>query len=369
MTLCLSVETKRQWTRLNAISIILGMSYQNQLQKFSRAEFLPEGWFWLLQSQDLKTGQALPVEFYGRSFVAYRGEDGNVRLMDAHCPHMGAHLCDGSVEGNHIRCPFHYWKFDGSGQCIEIPAQNDTKLIPSLKTYKVQEAYGLIWLWTGDALDNEPIPVVPELVGYELDYKLGTPYTKNCHPNVMMINAIDAQHFRSVHQLVVDLDMETRILSKRCVQFSNVTPVPHKNFFLKWAAQFYQKSLTYEMTYWWGHTGSVMVGPDFLHFYIIFATRPTLDGKSEGQTILVTKKRKWGFILNPVILFLTKLVGDYFAKGDTIIFSRIKFAFNTPIRADRAIINFAEHYETQKPATFGQTVLKNLSSVSQEVIQ
>ena len=54
-----------------------------------------------------------------------------------------------------------------------------------------------------------------------------------------------------------------------------------------------------------------------------------------------------GWLLNPIILFLTKLVGNYFAKGDTIIFSRIKFNFRTPLKADKAIIHFIEHYEGQ----------------------
>ena len=105
------------------------------------------------------------------------------------------------------------------------------------------------------------------------------------------------------------------------------------------------------MTYWWGHVGSVMVGPDFLHFYIIFALKPNGNGQTEGQTILVTEKRKLGWFINPIILFLTKLVGNYFATGDTIIFSRIKFNFKTPLKADKAIIHFIEHYESQLPST------------------
>jgi hypothetical protein len=143
--------------------------------------------------------------------------------------------------------------------------------------------------------------------------------------------------------------MKVTPLSDRCIQFSNVTPMPEKNLLLRLAKRFYARALTYEMTYWWGHTGSVMVGPDFLHFYIIFALRPTPDGKTEGQTILVTRRRPGvlGLLVNPLLLFATKLVGNYFAKGDTIIFSRIHFNFRTPIRADKAIIDFVEHYEKQ----------------------
>jgi len=329
------------------------MAYQNSIEKFGNNNFLPEGWFWLLKSKDLKPEKALPAKLLDRDFVIYRGEDGVVRAMDAYCPHMGAHLCDGMVENNSIRCPFHYWKYNTEGICEEIPAQADTRVVPHLTTYPVQEAYGLIWLWTGGVTPDVGVPVVPELEGFALDYSFGNEFIKDCHPNVVMINAIDAHHFRSVHNLIVDLNLVPKVLNEKCVQFSNATPLPKSNFLLRWISRFYEKSLTYEMTYWWGNVGTVMVGPDFLHFYIMFALRPTSDGKTEGQTVLITKKRPLSWLVNPVILFLTRLVGNYFAKGDTLIFSRIKFNFRTPIRADKAIIDFVAHYEQQKSASFG----------------
>jgi phenylpropionate dioxygenase-like ring-hydroxylating dioxygenase large terminal subunit len=329
------------------------MTYVEKIKQFGVSGFVPEGWYWLTRSDAVARGKAIPVSFLKTELVVYRGQDNTVRAFDAYCPHMGAHLCDGFVEGNSIRCPFHFWKFDEQGKCVEIPAQKETGNISGLKAHKVKEAYGLIWLWTGFEGDTEEVPVIPELSGVVVDYKLGSKFVKNCHPNVVMINAIDIQHFRSVHQLIVDLDMRVTPLSSRCIQFSNTTAMPEKNFILKSARHFYKKSLTYEMTYWWGHTGSVMVGPDFLHFYIIFALRPTLGGRTEGQTILVTKKRKgfMGLIVNPLLLLASKLLGDYFAKGDTIIFSRINFNFKTPIRADKAIIDFIEHYERQKASS------------------
>ncbi len=342
------VDPTNMWGR--QLGVKSDMSYHAHLQKFSHKEFLPEGWYWLLRSKDLRPGKTHPIQFFGKQFVLYRGiQDNQARLLDAHCPHMGAHLCDGKVEGNDIRCPFHNWLFSERGECIEIPVQSDTKGVPPLNSYLVEEKYGLIWLWTGSLTTWEPIPVIPELQGHELDWSLGAEYTKSCHPNVVMINAIDAHHFQSVHHLVAELNMKPKTLSERCIQFSNTTPLP-KLWWLRWANRFYKKCLTYELTYWWGHTGSVMVGPDFLHCYIIFALRPTEDGKTVGQTILVTKKRPLGWLLNPVILFLTKLVGNYFAKGDTIIFERIRFEFRTPLRADQAIISFIEHYENLKPS-------------------
>jgi phenylpropionate dioxygenase-like ring-hydroxylating dioxygenase large terminal subunit len=323
------------------------MSFADKIKKFGRPEFVPDGWYWLLTTKDVKAGQARPAKFLNHELVVYRGDDGKVRILDAHCPHMGAHLCDGKVEGNSIRCPFHMWKFNDEGICEDIPVLKEPVKVEKLGNYKCDEKYGLIWIWYGENESTVQVPVVPELQGFELQSSLGVPFKKECHPNVMMINAIDAHHFRSVHNLIVDLEMEPKILDSNCIQFSNATPMPKKNWFLTWASRFYSKALTYELTYWWGHTGSVMVGPDFLHFYIIFALRPNSEGKAEGQTILVTKHRPGihGAIFNKVVLYLTKLVGNYFAKGDTLIFSRINYKFKTPIKADRAILHFIDHYE------------------------
>ncbi len=333
------------------------MSYTEKISKFGHKNFVPEGWFWLIPSCDVKPKQAKPARFLDHDFVVMRGEDSIIRVFDAYCPHMGAHLCDGTVEKNSIRCPFHYWKFDSNGICEEIPVQSETKGVSPLKKYRTGERYGLIWIWYGEQNSEVEILVIPELAGLPLDSTLGKPFTKLCHPNVMMINAIDAQHFRSVHKLVVDLNMEPEVLSKHCIQFSNTTTLPVKNFFLKWASQFYKNALTYQLTYWWGHTGAVTLGPDFLHFHIIFSLRPNSQGQAEGQTILLTKKRAglMGFLVNPILLYLTKLVGNYFAKGDTLIFSRIKFNYQTPIKADRAILHFIQHYELQNEGGFTNT--------------
>jgi phenylpropionate dioxygenase-like ring-hydroxylating dioxygenase large terminal subunit len=78
-------------------------------------------------------------------------------------------------------------------------------------------------------------------------------------------------------------------------------------------------------------------------------------GKTEGQTVLITKKRPGllGWLLNRVILYITQLVGNYFAKGDTQIFQTIKFNLKTPTKADQSIVQFMQHVEQQPPLTWG----------------
>jgi phenylpropionate dioxygenase-like ring-hydroxylating dioxygenase large terminal subunit len=329
------------------------MPSAKRLSHFNRAEFLPKGWFWLLNSKELNTGSAKAVHFAGHDLAVFRGEDGQVRALEAYCPHMGAHLGDGLVQGNSLRCLFHNWQFNGEGQCTAIPTQKQTAHVRRLKSFKCEEKYGLVWIWTGEPEETETIPVPPELRGMEVASARGTPFTKNCHPNVVMINAIDANHFNTVHNLIVDLNMQSESAGAHAIRFHNTTHVPEEKWLGRFISRFYAGALTYDMTYWYGHTGSVTLGPDFLHFYILFALRPGANGTTEGQTILVTKKRAgfFGKLMNGVLLRLTRVVGNYFAKGDTIIFSKIKFNLETPTRADRAILEFIQHYEAQPAAT------------------
>lgn len=330
------------------------MTSLTETQVFNRTDTLVESWYWAMKSHQLKKGQVKPLDFLGKQLAVYRGEDGIVRAVDAYCPHMGAHLAEGKVDGKGIRCFFHAWKFDESGKLVDIPCRQSPGIQEQIKTWPVSEKYGAIWIFTGET-PTHPVHFVPELEHIELDSAFGNTFEKGCHPNVVMVNAIDAQHFTSVHNLPVKLHFEIKPLGPNMIQFNNTTRVPESHWLLRQIGKFYAGALTYSMCYTSGSTGSVTVGPDFLHCHIIFALRPTADGKAEGLTILVTPKRKGllGKLLNQVILFATKCVGNYFAKGDTEVFKSIKFRFGRPLKEDESIIRFMQHLEKQKTAEWG----------------
>jgi phenylpropionate dioxygenase-like ring-hydroxylating dioxygenase large terminal subunit len=327
------------------------MSYL-ETKIFNRAFHLTEGWYWLLPSRELKRGKASAVNLMGKELVVYRGDNSQVVALDAYCPHMGAHLAEGKVEGNAIRCFFHNWKFNANGDCTDIPclAQTLNKKVTT-RSWHVTEKFDLIWLWVGETVPAHAIPEVPELAGQRVVSSLGKPFQKNCHPNVVMINAIDEQHFHTVHKLPGSvLKMEPEMIDQYNICFENTGKVPNQTKLSRLIGRFYQGPLTYALSYWYGHLGTVTLGPDFLHLYIMFALRQTSEGKTAGQTIVFTKYRKGvlGWLFNKSILFLTKLAGHYFAIGDTRIFQSIHFNFKTPIAADRAVIFFIKHLEQQR---------------------
>ena len=69
----------------------------------------PVGWFQVAYSEDLDVGAVVPLHYFGQHLVLFRGED-QLGLLDAYCPHLGAHLGHGGREGNSVVCPFHAWK-------------------------------------------------------------------------------------------------------------------------------------------------------------------------------------------------------------------------------------------------------------------
>ena len=62
------------------------------------------------------------VRLLGEDLVLFR-EGKSYGLLERHCPHRGADLAYGRLEGDGLRCAFHGWKFDAAGRCVETPAE------------------------------------------------------------------------------------------------------------------------------------------------------------------------------------------------------------------------------------------------------
>ena len=109
---------------------------------------VPNGWFAIGRSVDVGPGDVRSAIAVQRELVVFRGEDDAVHVLDAHCPHLGAHLGGGEVLGDTIACPYHGWRYDGDGTCVEIP-YNDAR-IPQracVRSYPVRELAGMILFW------------------------------------------------------------------------------------------------------------------------------------------------------------------------------------------------------------------------------
>ena len=83
---------------------------------------IPNGWFAVAWSKDLLPGEVKRARYFDRELAIFRTRSGEAKVLDAYCAHLGAHLAEGGrVVGESLRCPFHAWRYDGDGTCVEIP--------------------------------------------------------------------------------------------------------------------------------------------------------------------------------------------------------------------------------------------------------
>lgn len=94
----------------------------------------------------------VPVRLLGENLVLFRDQTGALGLIQRDCPHRGADLCFGRLEDNGLRCPFHGWHFDRTGQCVEQPGEPEgSRMHEKIRAtaYPVEERNGIVWAYMG----------------------------------------------------------------------------------------------------------------------------------------------------------------------------------------------------------------------------
>lgn len=157
--------------------------------------------FWqpVAVAKDLGPGQAMRIRVMNEDLTLYRGEGGTPFVVADLCAHRRTRLHTGWVEGDCIRCRYHGWKYDGSGQCIEMPAE-DPSFPPKVRilSYPTTEYASLIFAYMGE---GEP-PPMPRKAELERDYGVQWASTQMwpCNWFQRIENSLDAVHVSFVHQ-------------------------------------------------------------------------------------------------------------------------------------------------------------------------
>lgn len=166
---------------------------------------IPNSWYLLAYSEEIPAGKVVSLAYFGQEMVAFRGESGEVSVLDAYCPHLGAHIAfGGRVEGDMLRCPFHAWGFDAAGTCVDIPYSSRIPPRATLKAYPCVERNGMIFVWH-HAGDEPPSFEIPDIAEWHDDDYI-RPWIRydwkiKSHPQDMAENGIDWPHFGSVHRM------------------------------------------------------------------------------------------------------------------------------------------------------------------------
>ena len=169
----------------------------------------PTGWYRLASTDSLRRGEIRSLECLGKQFVLWRErKSGEIHLMDAFCPHLGANLARGQVRGDCIECPFHQWQFAGDGSVEHIPYSQHPPAGTPAQTYPLEDVHGQLFLFhraDGSAnaeLDPPPYPVprIPEMDDGSFVFR-GRRNVGRVRMHIIEIaeNAVDTAHFQPLH--------------------------------------------------------------------------------------------------------------------------------------------------------------------------
>ena len=166
-------------------------------------EYQRRFWHPIAASVELRKDDVLPVmavKVLGEKLALFRCEDGSVGLVQERCPHRGAAHSYGIVDDGCIRCPYHAWTFDKTGQCVEQPGESPESTMKDrikIKAYPVQEMGGLVWAYLGP----EPAPLLPRIefmVREDYDHDVGITRVP-CNWLQIAENNMDPVHIEFLH--------------------------------------------------------------------------------------------------------------------------------------------------------------------------
>jgi phenylpropionate dioxygenase-like ring-hydroxylating dioxygenase large terminal subunit len=122
---------------------------------------LKEHWYPVARSARLKAGQSLGVQVWGTPIALWRSREGVPAAFVDRCPHRGAALSGGYVDGETLLCGYHGWRFGANGNCLEIPTEkpeSSKACARTVETFRVFEQDELVWVWFGNPATEGPKP-------------------------------------------------------------------------------------------------------------------------------------------------------------------------------------------------------------------
>ena len=174
----------------------MGQYFRRFWQPVALVEELPE-----------PDGSPIRVTVMGEELVAFRDTQGRVGLVDAHCPHRGAHMFFGRNEDCGLRCVYHGWKFDVEGRAVDLPnvaPESNLHRTVRIKAYPTREYGGFVWAWMGPAEKKLPGGELPEVPRLEFgcvpaSHRYVTKQRFDCNWAQIIEGDLDTAHFSFLH--------------------------------------------------------------------------------------------------------------------------------------------------------------------------
>ncbi|HXR58728.1 MAG TPA: aromatic ring-hydroxylating dioxygenase subunit alpha [Burkholderiales bacterium] len=164
-------------------------------------------WVPVLLSSEIAAPDCPPVrtQILGEKLLAFRDTQGRAGLVDEFCAHRGASLFLGRNEECGIRCSYHGWKYDITGQCVDLPQVPALAPKMRIKAYPCVERGGVVWAYLGPP-EKKPAPPEVEWCLLPESHRYVTKRVQETSYLQAMEGGIDTSHVSWVHRYEVDKD-------------------------------------------------------------------------------------------------------------------------------------------------------------------
>ncbi len=160
-------------------------------------------WLPALLSSQLPGPACPPVrlKLLGEELIAFRDGNGQIGIVQAQCAHRLAPLYYGKVEKEGIRCSYHGFLYDHTGQCIEIPSEGGKSPLcknVKLRAYQASEKADVVWIYMGE---GEP-PTLPKFPWIDLpkSQRLASVWLQETNWFQGVEGEIDSSHVSILHK-------------------------------------------------------------------------------------------------------------------------------------------------------------------------
>jgi nitrite reductase/ring-hydroxylating ferredoxin subunit len=146
-------------------------------------------------------GPPVRVQLLGERLIAFRDTMGRIGILEEFCAHRGVSLWFGRNEACGLRCPYHGWKYDVTGACIELPSEaEETGFRRSIRltAYPAIERAGIVWTYMGPP-ELEPPPPALEWVEVAPERRFVSKRLQECNYLQAMEGGIDSSHVSFLH--------------------------------------------------------------------------------------------------------------------------------------------------------------------------
>ncbi len=333
---------------------------------FSNWDVVTKGWYIFCPSREIKKNEAHSRTIAHQHIAVYRDSSGVIYALDGYCPHMGVDLGIGKVVNGNLRCFFHHWQFNSQGECIHLPAQKEIPQRAKLQAYATEEKYGFIWVYP-ERTAPFGVAEVPELEGQEVTYLIGEEYKRTCHYHITMINGIDPQHLKTVHNINIDVGLEMKAERPNELEIELAGETPNFNLKEKLARFFLGNQYAYSMKYVDGNIGVLTINKRVKLFnryailptlHMIFAYQPIREEQISVQVVYLTKKRKglFGFLASRLCIWLTKISFHALQGEDGEVYENIRFNTETLIPMDAPVAKYIQYINKLEPSIWSKSI-------------